>query len=462
MTHLILLIIFGIWTFLYLDVFSTLPVMDDLNHIASIKKYGWYRVMNPFPIQYRPIESMLLSVSFLLFGDHKFALLMNLSLFALSASLFYKVVERLFASRRVSVIASILYIFHSIQTSSLIQLDTLSQTMVNLFTFTNLLLFYKLKNATSIKNYFYIIAGIIGLLLSKGTALGLALALPFLALLPQEGKNLKPIDLSFWKLNFIRQRTPFVASMVIVVVLIAGYLFVKIFVFEQVTHSLPLKFHPVHVFKNLILAIGSSIYLGNSSLYFLEPDFNFEIILSALLSLFCLLLLITYLIVRIKAKDLKLFHICYIIFLMLAANFPTAFLGRVSELYSYQLYPYYCILLALGLEHFSFRENSEKKQRSFLVSNKNVLIGLILIFIIISGRAIHYKIHAYIREGQYGKVLLQAQLNQVPLDEFKKLCRTQEKKFYSIYYMTNQNINHYIQINFQTIYGVPYLRKYDC
>ena len=113
--------------------------MDDLNHIASIKKYGWYHVMYPPPIRYRPIESILLSVSFLTFGDHKFALFMNLAIFAVSVFLFYKVVERLFVSSRVSVIASVLYVFHSIQTSSLIQMDTLSQTLVNLFTFANLL-----------------------------------------------------------------------------------------------------------------------------------------------------------------------------------------------------------------------------------------------------------------------------------------------------------------------------------
>ena len=138
------------------------------------------------------------------------------------------------------------------------------------------------------------------------------------------------------------------------------------------------------------------------------------------------------------------------------------FIERVSELYSYQVYPYYCILLALALEHFSFKENTGEQRRPFFVSEKKILIGLMLLFVTISSRAIHYKLQAYIREGQYGKILLQAQLNRIPLNEFQKLCRTKKKEFYSTYYMTDQKISKSIQENLQVIYGVPYLNRYEC
>ena len=439
-----LLLIF-LWLQVYSQALTISPYMDDLTVKTKAMQHGWsYFINSNDGLFFRPIESALLTISYHFTKSHHLALVISWSIFIFSAYLLCRLSKFLFHNSMATYVAFILYLYHSIHTPALSQLDTISQQLVNIFAITGVLLslsFFQIKKSNTIKYTVYAI--IIGsLLASKETSIGLILFFPIC------------IIFSYYRENnnnpfHIKDITKYIKNISILFSISLGLLVLYFLYKAYSLHNLinpsegryQIIFHPSNILKNITLFLISVIYMGNNVTLVLTNHINYyTLITSILISILFFMSIVykIYIIIQKKCINNETMSFIVLILLLLVACMPAIFLHKISDLYSYQLTPYYILLASYSLTTLLSKIPKQYISRMFL--------SLIIIsYLYISYEGIDTKLNLMKKEGEYSQLLLEKAYSQIySPTEFKKFCRTDPAKLYSIYALSNPNLIHYI------------------
>ncbi len=323
---------------LYLRSFSGWAVADDLQHLK-----GAVAETHPFRIFFRPLEHAvnLLNVRWLSLENLMFARATGLAGFLTVVLSTYTLGRRLGAALPAAFAAALVAV-SPLATTSVVQIDTLSQQFVTVFALLFLLSLLAAKSRSSWPLYGLAYAFALLALLSKETAPGLVAAVPLAVFLlhPKEGAGSG------------RTLRGLLGDYVMVIVIAALYAALRLYAGIDFGSSIEagqyeLEVTPARIARNLALYGGNLFYTGGSTLDLFPTLVPWRVAVSGLFTGTLLVIsgIGTAYLVREHRFGKPLLSLCILTF---AGVFPVVLTERISELYTYGSLPFYALLLGFA------------------------------------------------------------------------------------------------------------------
>ncbi|MFI4983805.1 MAG: hypothetical protein ACHP6I_01250, partial [Rickettsiales bacterium] len=363
------LLIFAVMA-LYAPAIFYLPSLDDIYHLNHAKEFGLNIFMPSDGVIFRPWQIIINGLNYKLFSRQVyFTESLNILFYGLNIYLLYRLSERLFGRGGHNLFVAFIYAFHSVNTASVIQMDTISQNLNS--TAILLLLIYLLKAG---KNYFIFLGLFLFLLGTKETSYGVAAAVPFaFYFISRDTKT------------SLRLFGCFLGAFALYMLCryqISVFPFAEHLQQVQEGKGYGLVTNVKNIMLNLVMMFGSVFFLGNTQDLFLSGDLR-KIFLG--LGVFLSFVFMVAAVRGCYAKHLKQ-EVVFLLLFAAAACFPSAFFaGRVSELYSSLLTPF----IALAVGYYAYNGFSQRWRQVF--------VG---IYLVISVTAIVSKSNGYKEVGE--------------------------------------------------------------
>lgn len=341
---------------LYLPAISACPSIDDL-YALNLARFGSFNLLTASFSFYRPIELLVNSINYSFFELRPyFSISFNIILYLLNICMVFCVARALLRGRAAALLAALLYALHPANSSSVIQIDTISQNSASTLALASFYLLLvsrriigRVRSPGSIAMMFLLFFGI---LCTKEAAFSLFGLFPLLFLyrLKREGRltfgSCIPV-LAAW------------AAALSIYLLIRLHLEIPPFDQRNIMatgadDSYGLYLDLKTVMQNLVLLSGVSAYLGNSIDLFISTrplrhiSIAAGVILSTGITLPALAGAGGYIrdLIRRDNRSGERFLVFSLFLCFVAATFPTVItVERASELYGSLLTPFYSLML---------------------------------------------------------------------------------------------------------------------
>ena len=404
---------------LYLPAISACPSIDDI-YALNLARFRSFNLLTASYTFYRPLELLINSINYSFFELRPyFSISVNIAIYLFNICLAFYLARVILRSRTAALLAALLYALHPANSSSVIQIDAISQNSASSLALASFYLLLvsrriigRVRSPASIALMFLLSFGI---LCTKEAAFGLFGLLPLLFLyrLKREGRLILssgiPI-LAAW------------AAALSIYLLIRLHLEIPPFDHRNIMagaadDSYGLYLDLRTVIRNLILMTGVSAYQGNSIDLFISarPLRHISIAAGAILSAGITLPALAgaggYIrdLIRKDNRSGERFLVFSLFMCFIAATFPTVItVDRASELYGSLLTPFYSIMLVFFAGRV-VRPFPERIRRYYLTL-------CLLLFLACSAYSVTSKVFCYREVGKLSCKFI-ALLKKPPLSE---------------------------------------------
>jgi hypothetical protein len=351
-------------------MFFFFPLRDEMRHIADIVSSSGVRRYIGHPPMVRPFERIIniINLNISDMEHNSFSHFVNYAGFLSSIVLVFDITKRIFKDRlEFAMLAGLLFVTHPVNVASVYRIDTISQQYATVFSllFFRWLLINNDKNAYTFCRTVFLFSILI--VLSKETALGRLIGLPFCAYLIRHiigsGSPRKQLVNGTFTVLIV------VSLYLITRQLYAGYMH---FTYANRYH---LDFSISSISNNIILFCGSLGYMGNTVNAFLFRE-RTTVMVDAILTFVVFGVTMVGFYILIKQHDRTNTYIVFsMLLLIFFGTIPVVLITKINELYSYGASPYFSILTALVLHTFYM---------SVLHKTSNVMYKRLLSYALIS------------------------------------------------------------------------------